>query len=316
MLMRIRGKTFIILLIALLITTGMTEANGKTKIVHEGPVVLKMNDYYIIYTYPKGPYIDNNNRLIIPLRSVSDLIGAVVTYDGYTKTATVTMEEHTVQVTVGSTTAIVDDQPLEMDTVAVLEKGSMLIPARILFDSFGFKSKIDERGVVCIQDERLYTEELAKELRRGGFFYQEENGRRHGTDFFYRQLVSMDLFGWLYMKERNIFQPLSYRIAFRKSEDDDFLVNNTTASYQVENVSGQAVPEGHEDFHVFYYDMNLTPTGTRDNSILGGSTLKNRPRLAREKDEIFVVDEEVETRREIKYILGIGRTLSTPKYGK
>lgn len=31
------------------------------------PVILKMNNYYVAYTYPKEPYVDKQNRLILPL---------------------------------------------------------------------------------------------------------------------------------------------------------------------------------------------------------------------------------------------------------
>lgn len=72
----------------LFILPGVSGAENETKtVIHEGPVVLKMNDYFIIYTYPKGPYIDENDRLILPLRSVSELLGADVAYDGPTRSA-------------------------------------------------------------------------------------------------------------------------------------------------------------------------------------------------------------------------------------
>ncbi|MEB3101470.1 hypothetical protein [Ferviditalea candida] len=38
---------------------------------NETPVLLKVNDFYVLYTTPKAPYIDSNNRLMIPLRSIS-----------------------------------------------------------------------------------------------------------------------------------------------------------------------------------------------------------------------------------------------------
>lgn len=313
MLIRTGKIAAMLCLVTILISFGVTGAEAGTKTVHKGRVVLKMNDYFIIYTYPKGPYIDENNRLIIPLRSVSDLLGAGVAYDGPTRTATVALDGHTVQITIGSYTAIVDGEPVEMDTMAVLENGSMLVPARILFDSFDFKVELNAHGVVCIRDERLYTKEFVRELSRGELLYPNpaEDGQRHGTDFFYRHLASMDYFGWLYLKELNVFQPLSYRVVFEEIKDDEYYKVLTSASYMVKNISGKEIAKGNEDFFISYYTMASDYFGTRDNSTLGEKS-DLRSRTARAKDEIFIVNEEVKTRQKIKYILAIGRTILMP----
>lgn len=36
---------------------------------------LKINNYYVLFTAPKAPYIDQNNRYMVPLRSINDLLG-------------------------------------------------------------------------------------------------------------------------------------------------------------------------------------------------------------------------------------------------
>lgn len=224
-----------------------------------------------------------------------------------------TLAGHTVQLTIDSYTAIVDGKPVEMDTVAVLENGSMFIPARILFDSFSFEVELDAYGVACIRDERLYTNEFVRELSRGELLYPNpaKDGKRHGTDFFYRQLASLDYFGWLYLKELNVFQPLSYKVAFEEIKDDEYYKVLTTASYQAQNISGNDISEGNDDFFIFYQTMDAESFGTRDNSPLGEKS-DRRPRTARIKDEIFVVDEELKTHQGIKYILAIGRTHLLP----
>lgn len=143
------GKIIIqICLMGLLLFAVAAGAEGKIEAVHEGPVVLKMNDYYIIYTYPKGPYINEDHRLVMPLRSVSDLIGASVAYDGSAGTATVALDNDTVQFTVGSRVVMKNGKPLEMDTVPIIDEGHMFIPLRILFESFDFKVDINEYGIV------------------------------------------------------------------------------------------------------------------------------------------------------------------------
>ncbi|MFC7560415.1 hypothetical protein ACFQY3_17880 [Paenibacillus farraposensis] len=37
--------------------------------------ILKINNYYVLFTTPQAPYIDKNNRFMVPLRSINDLLG-------------------------------------------------------------------------------------------------------------------------------------------------------------------------------------------------------------------------------------------------
>lgn len=76
------------LLVVLLLAAGMSLAlliggsAGKVQAAaKEYPVLLKINDYYVVYTAPKAPYVDSQGRMMIPLRSISELLGAKVSYD-------------------------------------------------------------------------------------------------------------------------------------------------------------------------------------------------------------------------------------------
>ncbi len=63
---------------------GTTSVNAtqhlKTQSIH-----LKINKYFILYSQPYPPFIDNKYRLLIPLRSIQGLMGGTVTYDETTK---------------------------------------------------------------------------------------------------------------------------------------------------------------------------------------------------------------------------------------
>jgi hypothetical protein len=50
------------------------------------PVFLKVNQYFVLYTYPKPPYIDSQKRLMVPLRMFCwRLLGADVGFDRLTR---------------------------------------------------------------------------------------------------------------------------------------------------------------------------------------------------------------------------------------
>lgn len=191
------------------------------------PVSLKMNDYYVAYTYPKSPYVDNKNRLIVPLRAVSDLLGASVSYDSKTKTATIVQEETKVEIQQGNKEAKVNGNAVVMDTVAISEKGFMLVPARVLFDAFSFKvSQVNH--VITLKDDRL--------LRSGRLQYLAEDDAA-GV----RRLIDADA-----------LQPMT--IAF-----STFVKNNVTGidfSVTAKNISGQDIAQGHADVHAIFYFQN------------------------------------------------------------
>ncbi|WP_322905211.1 copper amine oxidase N-terminal domain-containing protein [Paenibacillus campi] len=98
------------------------------------PPILKINQYYILFTYPTSPYVDQNNRLLVPLRSLSDLLGAKVDYDAATKQATIQLDGHQLVLTANSKTAIVDQQTKTMDTVPVQQYNALFVPLKVMID--------------------------------------------------------------------------------------------------------------------------------------------------------------------------------------
>lgn len=96
------------------------------------PVLLQVNDYFILYTYPKAPYLDQKGRLLIPLKSVQDILGGKVVYDPKAKAATVEMLGRKVTATIGSKQITVNDNIETMDTVPVLIQNAMFLPVSVL----------------------------------------------------------------------------------------------------------------------------------------------------------------------------------------
>lgn len=247
------------------------------------PVVLKMNDYYVAYTYPKAPYVDKQQRLIVPLRSVSDLLGAEVSYDNKTKTATVKQGKDTVEIVIGSKKAFVNGQPVLMDTVAVLEQGSALVPARILFDTFKYKVT-SVNNVVTLKDERLFQSDKFK--------YTLDDDRE----------------GIRRTSNSNAFQP-------QKISYSSFVKNNiTNFSYSVtaKNITGGNISAGHEDLHSILMLKGVSIASDSDRPSID---IKERTRPAIKKNEVFTRKSSNlgGTGKELvplEYILIAGRTLN------
>lgn len=244
------------------------------------PVILKMNNYYVAYTYPKEPYVDKQNRLILPLRSVSELLGATVSYNNQTKTAEIKEGENIVQIQAGNKTAKVNGQNVEMDTKAVVEKGFLLVPARILFDSFSFKVT-NENNVITLNDERL--------LKQGKLKYLSDDDR-----------IAISR-----TENLNAFQPIeiSYNVFVKNKVS---LIDLTVTA---KNSTGKDIPEGQEDLHTIVYFEHSSVMDADDSTV----DIKDRPRPAVKKDAI--IKKQLNTGggtiiqpNELQYILIAGRT--------
>lgn len=84
------------------------------------------------------PVVVGDNRFL-PLRAVAESFGATVDWDDETQTATVTTENGTVSCTIGSMTAYVDGDQVEMDMPAVLVEGRTQVPLRLIAESIGLQ---------------------------------------------------------------------------------------------------------------------------------------------------------------------------------
>jgi hypothetical protein len=192
---------------------GITQASSNA--TH---VSLKINDYYVLYTTPKAPYIDSENRFMIPLRSISELLGAKVGYDAAKKTASVAMDAKTVVFKIGSKIGFVDGEPFEMDTVPVLYKNAMFIPLSFLIKNLDIQSKWDQANkLYTLTGDHLMQTEMIK--------YYEHLDTREGP-----------------VKSNNGFMPVSYILDLAHFK----------ITIKSKNVTGTDLPEGVEDVHPYF----------------------------------------------------------------
>jgi len=245
------------------------------------PIILKMNDYFLAYTYPKEPYIDKQNRLILPLRSVSELLGATVSYHKETKTAVIKEGENVVEIQAGNKTAKVNGQNVEMDTKAVVEKGYLLVPARILFVSFSFKVTHDN-NVITLNDERL--------LKQGRLKYL---------------LTDDDRVGISRTANPNAFQLTEFSYHFFVENK----ISQVDLTVTAKNITGKDIPEGQEDLHTIVYFEHSSIMDADDSTV----DIKDRARPAVKKDAIIKKQMNsgggtIIQPNELQYIFIAGRT--------
>ncbi len=80
-----------------------------------------------------------NDRTMIPVRVVSEAMGANVSWDGATKTVGITLGSDNIQIIIGSNVAYVNGEAKELDSPAFIDasNGRTYIPLRFVAENFG-----------------------------------------------------------------------------------------------------------------------------------------------------------------------------------
>ena len=100
-----------------------------------------------------------NGRTMVPIRAVAEALGADVTWVPEGQKIVLTRAGSTVTMTLDSTTATVDGQPVEMDVAPYATEGRTLIPARYVAEFFG--QTVDWDGIkhqVLINEDKSVAE--------------------------------------------------------------------------------------------------------------------------------------------------------------
>ena len=88
---------------------------------------------------PAAPYI-RRDRLLVPVRAVSDALGCTVTWDASSGTATLTSEEGVLALTTHSPVMQVNGKPVGMDAAPeIVGSGTMMIPVRYIAEALHCK---------------------------------------------------------------------------------------------------------------------------------------------------------------------------------
>ncbi|MFC3748984.1 copper amine oxidase N-terminal domain-containing protein [Paenibacillus sp. GCM10012306] len=187
-------RIMMFLTLALILSFSMSladRASARIATVHS-PVLLQINQYYVTYTAPQSPYLDQNNRLMVPLRSLSDLLAAEVTYDAVNKSAVIsrknylneTEKNYSLKMNVGVKDIEINGVASRMDTIPVLIQGSMYIPLSVVAKAFHLDTKWDSSHKIT----RLYED---PGYLPSGVVSDEEHVLGQHSDSFVRPIQSV-----------------------------------------------------------------------------------------------------------------------------
>lgn len=183
--------------------------NGKT-ITKEARINIRSGDTRNISVEVSGDEISfdqepvlYNDRTMVPMRKIFEELGAKVTWDDHTRTATGKKGDRAVKVTLDSKTMFVNSKAIELDTPPILMSDRTLVPVRAVAEGLGCdvewndrKAKVyiepkvfkwsdwDEDLPSYVNDDLYYIEEKDEYKYREREYYETEryNGTRHLVD--------------------------------------------------------------------------------------------------------------------------------------
>ncbi len=124
---KVSGIIILVLIMSLIITMSAFAAQNVTVTVNGASV-----------TFPdQQPYIDSNDRTLVPMRAPMEAIGCTVEWNDSLRQATIQKDGTVVVFTIGSTVYTVNGEAKQMDTIAVITGDRTCIPIRYAAEAVG-----------------------------------------------------------------------------------------------------------------------------------------------------------------------------------
>ena len=105
------------------------------------------------------PFIDQRDRVLVPIRFVSEALGSVVDWENETKTAVIKQGNDEIRYTVYQPMAYLNGEMMVMDTYGILKDCRTLVPIRFISELLGCTVVWDEKtSTVVITSPKAVTE--------------------------------------------------------------------------------------------------------------------------------------------------------------
>ncbi|MCK9479642.1 MAG: stalk domain-containing protein [Firmicutes bacterium] len=102
---------------------------------------------------PQVTPLIKEGRTLVPVRFISESLGAKVEWEEATSAVTISLANKTIKMTLGSSTYYINDQQNQLDVPAQTENGRTLIPLRALVEALGKEVFWHDRGLIVISDQ-------------------------------------------------------------------------------------------------------------------------------------------------------------------
>jgi len=111
------------------------------------------------YTLDAAPYI-KNSRTMVPVRFITEGLGANVGWEGTEKKVTINYEGKTIELWIGKTNAKVDGSKYTLDATPEIKNSRTFVPIRFIAENFG--SQVGWNGT--LKEVSIYKEKVSKSI--------------------------------------------------------------------------------------------------------------------------------------------------------
>ncbi|MFD1955671.1 N-acetylmuramoyl-L-alanine amidase [Paenibacillus thailandensis] len=129
---------------------------------------------------PVAPQLVENKYTVVPIRIISEGLGMKVTWSQADKTATIKSESDTIVLKINESVADVNGNQAQMDTPAIVQSGTTLVPLRFVGESMGLEVKWDNTAKAAYVSGEVSEETPGEETEADGrltsISYDETNG--------------------------------------------------------------------------------------------------------------------------------------------
>ncbi|MPM03904.1 hypothetical protein SDC9_50171 [bioreactor metagenome] len=146
-------KTIILTAIIMIMIsiTGCANTNAEEFPQNINNIEIYVDGVAVEFLNGNKPFVDDQNRTQIPVRSLSNFLNKTVEWDGDNWTATIDKEGKNLQIKIGSDTIKTKDGDVKIDTKAVIINGSTYIPLRAVLEIYGLDVDYERiRGIDTI----------------------------------------------------------------------------------------------------------------------------------------------------------------------
>jgi|GEM_PF-1193009 len=130
----------------------------------DSDLTIEVNESTVDFPDAK-PFIDTkSNRTMIPIRFVSEKLGAKVTWDGSLRVVGIHKSEKTIKIKIGDSFALVDGEKIQIDASSVIISDRTYVPLRFVSEVLGAKVGWNSETRTVSISAALIDEDLQKKL--------------------------------------------------------------------------------------------------------------------------------------------------------
>ncbi|OME95933.1 hypothetical protein BK124_19785 [Paenibacillus amylolyticus] len=97
-----------------------------------------------LITFPDQDPLQQSGRVMVPVNAILEALGAEVTWDKTAKSVTAVLNNQTLVLKIGSSTATVNGETLEIDAPAIIQNSRTLVPVRFISEGLGLTVDWDQ----------------------------------------------------------------------------------------------------------------------------------------------------------------------------